>query len=68
MSYKSNCNIKAVSKLMSVHQFVVILIVTFLLAQLMVTLAHYTYTLSAITRLGGLVCFSRVSFANPVNS
>ena len=31
----------------------------------------YTCTLhihSAITRLGGLVCFSRVSFADPVNS
>ena len=32
---------------------------------------HYTCTLnihSAITRLGLLVCFSRASFANPVNS
>ena len=31
----------------------------------------YTCTLhihSAITRLGGLVCFSRITFADPVNS
>ena len=40
----------------------------FFLAQLMATLVRTLHIHSGITRLGWLVCFSRASFADPVNS
>ena len=73
-------NLTEIDEVILTYNFIIIYVTGFWKTNRIVTLGLFdfigpanghTYTLhiySAITRLDGLVCFSRASFADPVNS